>query len=136
MRDLRDLRWGDATLIGLAQIAALIPGASRSGVTMTAGRLLGFERQDAARFSMLLSIPTILGAGTLATLDLMEAGDVALTGAALLAACLSFLAALVAIALLMRWLRRADFTPFVIYRILLGGGLLVWLYGFGGPATG
>ncbi|NBC94914.1 MAG: undecaprenyl-diphosphatase, partial [Deinococcus-Thermus bacterium] len=97
-------------------------------ITMTAGRLIGMERAEAARFAMLLSIPTILGAGTLTGLDLAEAGDARLTGDAVLAAGLAFVAALVAIWALMRWLKVAGFGPFVVYRLVLGAGLLWWLY--------
>lgn len=118
----------DAVIIGLAQCLALIPGTSRSGITMTAARFLGYERIDAARFSMLLSIPTILGAGTLKGLELYESGNVQLTNDALFAAGLAFVSALVAIAVMMAWLKRASFTPFCIYRFLLGGGLLYVAY--------
>ena len=117
-----------ALLIGLAQIAALIPGSSRAGVTISAARALGYDRQDAARFSMLLSIPTIIGAGALASLDLVKTGDAALQADAVIAAALAFVTAYIAIALMMRWLRRASFTPFVVYRIILGGGLLAFAY--------
>jgi undecaprenyl-diphosphatase len=121
--------------IGLAQVLALIPGTSRSGITMTAARALGFERVEAARFSLLLAIPAILGAGTLAGLDLYESGNVVLGHEALVGAVLSFLVALVAIVLMIGWLRRASFTPFVVYRILLGGVLLWWVYGPGAEWT-
>lgn len=117
-----------AFAIGLAQVLALIPGASRAGVTMTAARLLGFERRDAARFSMLMSIPTILAAGALAARQLVESGDAVLQSDALLAAGMAFVAALIAIAAMMGWLRRATFTPFAIYRLVLGGALLGIVY--------
>lgn len=119
----------DAVTIGLAQVLALVPGTSRSGITMSAARLLGMERSDAARFSMLLSIPTIIGAGTLKGLELYQSGDARLTADAILAAGLAFATALLAIFLMMAWLRRATFTPFVVYRIVLGGGLLALSYG-------
>ena len=119
----------DALIIGFAQALALIPGASRSGITMSAARMLGLERPEAARFSMLLSIPAILGAGVLKTRDLYAAGDVQLSLDAALAAGLAFATALVAIAVLMAWLRRATFTPFVVYRVLLGTALLALAYG-------
>src|SRR3546814_16012720 len=86
------LTLGNAIFIGLSQVMALIPGASRSGITMTAGRMLGMERAEAARFSLLLSIPTIIGAAMLVGVDLYRAGDVALGRDALLAAGLAFLA--------------------------------------------
>lgn len=129
LRRVEHLGLSDGILIGLAQVLALIPGTSRSGITMTAARLLGMERTDAARFSMLLSIPTILGAGTLAGLELYERGDAQLTSDAVVAGGLAFLTALVAISVLMAWLRRSSFTPFVIYRIVLGCGLLGLSYG-------
>ncbi len=115
-----------ALFIGVSQVLALVPGTSRSGITMTTARFLGYERPEAARFSLLLSIPAVLGAGTLAGLDLREAGDLRLQFEALMAAVIAFAAALVAIALMLRWLRHAGFTPFVIYRIGLGVALLVW----------
>jgi len=131
VRRIDHLSVGDAIIIGCAQALALIPGTSRSGITMTAGRLLGLEREDAARFSMLLSIPAIVGAGTLKGIELYRAGNADLTLQALLAAAMAFVAALIAIAFLMAWLKRATFTPFVVYRVLLGIGLLAALrYGW------
>ncbi len=127
-RPMESITFGGAVVFGLAQVLALVPGTSRSGITMTAGRVLGLDREAAARFSLLMSIPAILGAGTLAGWDLYRAGDVVLGLDALLAAVLSCIAALTAIALMMRWLRRASFLPFVIYRVVLGIVLLVWLY--------
>ncbi len=119
---------GGILFVGLAQVLALIPGTSRSGITMTAARFLGYERSDAARLSMLLSIPTILGAGVLAGKKLHDSGNAALGIDALIAAGLAFVSALLAIAVMMAWLRRASFTPFVIYRVLLGLFILYLLY--------
>ena len=130
LKRIEHLRLFDVIIIGLSQVLALIPGTSRSGITMTAGRLLGMERSDAARFSMLLSIPTIIGAGTLKGYELFQAGDASLSASVLVAMFLSFITAFVAIFLMMAWLRRATFTPFVIYRILLGGFLLAVAYGY------
>ena len=129
LRRLEHVKLADAVIIGLAQALSLIPGTSRSGITMTAARILGMERPDAARFSMLLSIPTIAGAGVLVGWDLYKQGSAELTLAAGLAALLAFVCALVAIALMMAWLRRATFTPFVVYRVALGGFLLAVAYG-------
>ena len=95
---------------------------------MTAARMLGFERSEAARFSMLLAIPAIVAAGTLAGLDLYEAGDARVTADALIAGGLALVTALIAIVAMMGWLRRASFTPFVIYRVGLGLALLGWHY--------
>lgn len=117
-----------AMIIGFAQILALFPGTSRSGITITAARVLGFERQASMRFSMLLSIPVILGAGTLQGWELYQSGDALLTSAAFKAAGFAFVAALIAIAILMRWLKRWTFKPFVAYRLVLGVLLLIWIY--------
>ncbi len=128
IRRLDHMSTGSAILIGLIQVTALIPGASRSGVTMTAGRLLGFERAEAARFSLLLGIPAIAGAGVLEGMDLWQSGNLALGIDAAIAAGLAFVSALLAIALMMSWLRRASFLPFVLYRLALGGLILWWVY--------
>jgi undecaprenyl-diphosphatase len=120
--------WRDSLLMGLAQVLALVPGTSRSGITITAARALGYRRTDAARLSMLMSVPTILAAGVLTTKDLLEAGDVTLGLDAALAAALACAAALASLAVLMRMLRDWSLTPFVLYRFALGGILLVWLY--------
>lgn len=118
----------DALLIGLAQIFSLFPGASRSGVTMTMGRFLGYERPVAAQFSLLLSIPTILGAATLTSYKMIKLGDVSLTIDALITAAVSAFIAYITIYLLMNWLKRASFTIFVVYRLVLGFGLIGYLY--------
>ena len=120
VRRIEHLRFGDAIVIGIAQTLALIPGTSRSGITMTAGRLLGMERSDAARFSLLLSIPTIIGAGSLKGWDLYQTGDIGIASDAIVGAGLAFVTALIAIAVMMAWLKRASFAPFVVYRIILG----------------
>lgn len=129
LRRMEHLDISDSVIVGLAQAVALIPGTSRSGITMTAARLLGMERADAARFSMLMSIPTIVAAGTLKGYDLWKSGDAKLTADAFMGVGLSFVTALIAIVLMMAWLRRASFTPFVIYRIVLGVFLLGVSYG-------
>ncbi|MBL6957669.1 MAG: undecaprenyl-diphosphate phosphatase [Rhodospirillales bacterium] len=130
VRRVEHLGISDVLVIGLAQVLALVPGTSRSGITMSAARLLGMERSDAARFSMLLSIPAILGAGTLKGYELYQSGNADLTLTAVIAAVMAFGAALVTIFALMAWLRRSTFTPFVIYRLVLGGFLLAIAYGW------
>jgi len=127
---LGQMTLGHALFIGLAQVLALVPGTSRSGITMTAARLLGYERTEAARFSMLMSIPVIVAAGTLKGLELVRAGDTALAWDVVGAAAMALIAALIAVGLMMRWLARATFTPFVVYRLLLGA-LILWLVGIG-----
>ncbi|AUG54238.1 undecaprenyl-diphosphate phosphatase [Thalassospira marina] len=128
---IEHMGWAGSIFIGLAQVIALVPGVSRSGITMTAARLMSYERSDAAQFSMLMSIPVILGAGLLAGLDLHKAGNMELNREVMMAIGFSFITALITIAVLMSWLKRASFTPFAIYRILLGAALLVWVYGYG-----
>ncbi|MFW5833099.1 MAG: undecaprenyl-diphosphate phosphatase [Pseudomonadota bacterium] len=123
-RKLETMSFGGALLIGSSQILALIPGTSRAGITMTAARWLGYDRTESARFSMLLSIPTILAAGALMAKDLYELGELAVTRDAALGAILAFVSAFAAIIVMMRWLRTASFTPFVVYRLVLGVVLL------------
>jgi len=118
----------DAIAMGLAQIIALAPGASRSGVTMTMARGLGYKRVDAARLSMLMSIPTIIAAGSLTSLKLISSGDMALGQDAVFAAILAFFAALAALTVMMRMLQTWSMTPFVIYRMILGAILLWFAY--------
>jgi undecaprenyl-diphosphatase len=120
----------DAFLIGTAQILALVPGTSRSGITMTMARLLGYERPEAARLSMLISIPTIAAGGVWLAMKLDEAHNAALTRDALMGIAFSFVAGLAAIAFMMAWLRRSSFTPFVIYRLILGAIVLATAYGY------
>jgi undecaprenyl-diphosphatase len=129
--DIGYMNFRQAIVLGLAQCLALIPGVSRSGIAMTAGRLVGLNRPLSARFALLLSLPTIAGAGLLATVDLYRAGDARLTGEALLGGFFAFIAAWIAVALLMKWLRHFSYTPFVVYRVALGLLLLVLIYGFG-----
>lgn len=124
-RSYEDMRLKDAILVGLAQALALIPGTSRSGITMTAARLLGFHRAEAARFSFLLSIPAVAGAGLLAGLDLAEATR-AMQWDAIVAGALTFVAAFVTMAVLMRFLRSRSMMLFVLYRVALGVALLIF----------
>ena len=115
-----------ALLIGVAQICALIPGASRSGVTISAARFLGYDRITAARL-LLLSLPTIAGAGVLKLLDLVRSGNAALGSDAILVIVLSAGLAWLAISWMMRWLSTASFSIFVYYRMALGIFLLLGL---------
>lgn len=134
LKRIEHMTMGQALLIGCAQVLALIPGTSRSGITMTAARFLGYERSEAARFSLLLSIPAIIGPGLLAGLELQQTGNLRLGTDALIAAGLACAVALISIAAMVAWLRRASFTVFVVYRIMLGGLLLALIYG--GVVTG
>jgi len=127
-RGITQMGFKDALLIGCAQVLALIPGTSRSGVTMTAARLLGLQRAEAARFSFLLSIPAILAAASLVTLEVMGGEGESLSASAILGLLAAFLSAWAAIAFLMKWLRQESFTPFVIYRLILGAALLTYAF--------
>ncbi|MCK2041409.1 undecaprenyl-diphosphate phosphatase [Chromohalobacter sp. TMW 2.2308] len=117
----------NALIIGLAQALALIPGTSRSGITITAALLLGFTRQAAARFSFLLSIPLILAAGSLKGIELVEAGEGVAWGTIVAGTLMSFVAAWLCIKLFLAALDRIGMLPFVIYRLILGVVLLVWV---------
>ena len=128
IRRIEHMTLGHALVIGLFQVLALIPGASRSGVTMTAARWLGYERPQAARFAMLMSIPVIAASGAVAGYEVWSQGDPIVTSAAMLAAGLSFGVAMLTIAALLALLRHVSFTPFVVYRLALGGAVLVWLH--------
>ncbi|MCB1424124.1 MAG: undecaprenyl-diphosphate phosphatase [Nitratireductor sp.] len=127
LKKMEDMKLPPALIIGVAQAMALIPGTSRSGITMTAARLMGFERPEAARFSFLLGIPAIAGAGAFVTLDLIESGQSIPTDA-IWAAALTFLAALGAIALLMAMVKRVSFFIFMVYRLALALLLFAMLY--------
>ena len=124
---LDSVTWSPALLIGFAQICALIPGASRSGVTISAARFLGYDRITAARLSLLLSLPTIAGAGLLKSIDLARSGDAALGSDAAIVITLSAGLAWLAISWMMRWLAKANFGIFVYYRLALGTFLLLGL---------
>lgn len=122
----------DAAIMGLWQAVSLIPGTSRSGITITGARNLGYGRTDAARLSMLMSIPTILASGILLGAEVAIKADMAAIRDSAIAAGLAFFSALLALSLMMRLLRSVSFTPYVIYRIALGILLLVYAYGGSG----
>lgn len=128
-RGVADWTLKHAVIFGLWQAVALIPGTSRSGICITGARSMGYAREDAARISMLMSIPTILASGALLSLDVIGQADGALLRDAGIAAVMAFFAALAALTLMMRLLRSVSFTPYVIYRLLLGTALLTWAYG-------
>lgn len=115
----------DALLIGVAQAMALVPGTSRSGITISAALMLGYERQAAARFSFLLSIPVILAAGSMKTLELVQLEDQAPWSMVLIGAIVACLSAFACIHLFLKWLDKIGMQPFVIYRMLLGIALLI-----------
>ena len=112
--------------MGLWQAVALIPGTSRSGITITAGRMLGYAREDAARLAMLMSIPTIIASASLLGLDVIGTADSGALRDIGIVIAMSFAAALFALTIMMRLLRSVSFTPYVIYRICLGV-VLLWI---------
>ncbi len=118
----------DALVMGFAQILALIPGTSRSGITITAARKLGYGREDAARLSMLMSVPVILASGTLLGLEVVGTANLAAARDGAIAAAFAFIAALLALSVMMRLLKTVSYTPYVIYRVILGMILLVIAY--------
>ena len=126
-RTLGQLNWKHTVLIGLAQAVALIPGTSRSGITMTAAMALGYGKKDAARFSFLLSIPLIFAAGVLKTISLIQQPDLVYWNQLFIGTVLSFVSAYTCIALFLKWIERIGFFPFVLYRFVLGG-VLFFIY--------
>lgn len=127
-RQLKNLKWYDSLIIGFAQCMALIPGSSRSGTTITAGLFLGFDRETAARFSFLLSVPAILGSGLLEFYKSLEfidfSGSVNLIAATSAAAISGY----ITIEFLLRYLRKNSTFVFVFYRIIIGSVILYLIY--------
>lgn len=124
-RDEHTLNWKDVLIIGLTQALALIPGTSRSGITMTAALLLGLTRTAAARFSFLLSIPVILLAGGFKGIKLLEQATPVDWLAIILGIVLSAITAYACIHYFLKLLDRIGMLPFVVYRLVLGMILLV-----------
>jgi len=117
-----------AVLIGLSQVLALIPGVSRSGVTITAALLLGMDRHASARFSFLLSIPVIASAGGLLVLDLISGSELINWAQLVTAAAISGLTAYLCIAAFIRLLDKVGLMPFVYYRIALAAVLFALIF--------
>lgn len=134
-RKAKNITMVDALVVGLMQCLALIPGTSRSGITMTAGRMLSINRTDAARLSMILSIPAILAAGSYQTFVTVSEGNWELSRLALLGAGLAFISAILAISLFMRFIKVSDLLPFVIYRVVLALSIFAFILVIGVSAT-
>ena len=126
-RPLGKLTMKDAVLMGAAQAMALIPGVSRSGATISMGRFLGFEREAATRFAFLLAIPAVVGAGIFELKEIPNGDNTYGWGPTITATVVSFVVGSAAIAWLLRYVSTRSYTPFVIYRILLGAGTLILL---------
>lgn len=125
--DIKDMTISRGFIIGMAQAVALIPGVSRSGICITAGRFLGFDRVSCARFAFLLSIPSIIGAATLTAYDAYKDQVPLVIGEVVWGIVFSMLFGLLAIHFMITFLTRHSLTPFVIYRVLLGAGILFFL---------
>ncbi|MEJ2480047.1 MAG: undecaprenyl-diphosphate phosphatase [Acidihalobacter sp.] len=124
VRDEHSLGVFDVLFVGIAQALALIPGTSRSGATMTAGRMLGLTREAAARFSFLLSIPVIVLAGALEIKGLIQSPDAVHWPTLIGGALVSSVSAFLCIHFFLKWIARLSMWPFVVYRLVLGGVLL------------
>ena len=114
--------------MGLWQALALIPGPSRSGATISGARALGYKREDGTRLAMLMSIPTIMASGLLLGVEAASEADWAVLRDGAIAAAMAFGAAPLALSLMMRLLKSVSFTPYVVYRVILGIVLLVIAY--------
>lgn len=116
----------EALWLGLWQALALIPGTSRSGITITGALSMGYKRREAARLAMLMSVPTIIASAALVSVDVIQDANWLLLQMSALAALFAFFAAYLALAVMMRLLETYSYTPYVIYRILLGT-VLLWI---------
>ena len=123
---MEQLSWRAIIIVGLAQVLALIPGTSRSGITMTAALMLGFSRQAAARFSFLLSIPVIVSSGGYKAIELSGVAQVP-WDELLLGAGISGITAFLTIHFFLQFINRMGMMPFVWYRLILGAGLLMFV---------
>ena len=123
-RNMASVGFKDAFIIGCAQALALVPGTSRSGVTITAARILGFERKDAARFSFLLSAPVILLAAAYKFLELISSGETVAWGQLGFGALVSCVVAYISIEFFMRVVTHIGLAPFAIYRLILAAVIL------------
>ena len=128
-RSADDWNLKHAIILGLWQAVALIPGTSRSGITITGARFLGYAREEAARISMLMSIPVILASGAVLGVEVIAEANAELAQEGAIAAGFAFVSAFAALAIMMRLLRSVSFTPYVIYRVALGLVLLAIAYG-------
>ncbi len=128
-RTMESLNWKDAVIIGIAQAMALVPGTSRSGVTITAGLFLGMSREAASRFSFLLAIPIIVLASGVKLLEVATSDVIVDWSGFLVGGVTSFLMAITAIHFFLKWLNKVGMWPYVIYRILLAGIIYAVLMG-------
>jgi undecaprenyl-diphosphatase len=126
-KQIKQLTLRDAVLMGVAQAMALVPGVSRSGATLSMGRILGYEREAATRYAFLLAIPAVVGAGLYEMKEIPHGPNEYGWGPTITATVVSFVVGYAAIAWLLRYVSHHSYTPFVLYRVLLGGTVLVLL---------
>ncbi|MGB4430015.1 MAG: undecaprenyl-diphosphatase UppP [Thermacetogeniaceae bacterium] len=124
LTDVNNISLGQSLMIGISQALAIIPGVSRSGITMTTGLLLGLTREGAARFSFLLSAPVIFGAGLIKVPDIL-ANPGMINTPFLIGMLVSALSGAASIGFLLKYVQKKDFLPFVWYRFLLGSVVLL-----------
>lgn len=127
-KELKNIKWYDALIVGFAQSLALIPGSSRSGTTITAGIFLGFKRETAARFSFLLSVPAILGSGLLQLYEALEYIDYSGIVTLIIATAASAVSGYLTIGFLLKFLRTNSTFVFVFYRIIIGAVIIILAY--------
>ena len=127
-KNLTNINLSDSILIGLAQTLALIPGVSRSGIVMTSGLFMGFNRYEASKYSLLLSIPVIIAATSLEAFSLYIEKGFFFTNDMIIGVIVSFLTAFITITLFMKWINKASLKLFVIYRVILGILILFFYY--------
>ncbi len=127
-KDIKDITVFDSAMIGLAQAAALIPGSSRSGTTITAGLFLGLKRDVAARFSFLLSVPAVFASGILQLYESLKYIDNDLTINLIVATLFAAVSGYIAIDFLLKFLKKNSTFVFIFYRIILGITILILIY--------
>ena len=124
-KSIRQISLRDAILMGLAQALALIPGVSRSGATLSMGRLLGYDREAATRYAFLLAIPAVIGAGIFELKDIPNGENLYGWGPTIVATVVAFVVGYAAIAWLLRYVTTRSYAPFVLYRVVLGAATLI-----------
>jgi undecaprenyl-diphosphatase len=131
LRDETSLRWSGALAVGVAQACAIVPGVSRSGITIATGLVLGLTRSAAARFSFLLSAPIVAGAALKEGLDLLRGGGVAgpSSSAYVIGIAAAAISGFLAIRWLLGYLARGSLMPFVVYRVLVGAAVIALTFG-------
>ncbi|MDP2773778.1 MAG: undecaprenyl-diphosphate phosphatase [Nocardioides sp.] len=122
---IKEISLRDAVLMGAAQALALVPGVSRSGATISMGRFLGYDRQAATRYAFLLAIPAVVGAGLFELPEIPNGENPYGWGPTIVATVVSFAVGYAAIAWLLHYVSTRSYTPFVLYRIVLGGATLI-----------